>query len=186
MVTGEVRFSYANVFEAAATPSGDMKFSVSILIPREDKKTLENINKAIQEAVAKGLEKGTFTKQHVKGLRFPIRDGDAEVKSGKRGKEYKGYFFINASSKNQPGVVNTKLEPLMSTDDFYSGCWGRADVNFFPYNQAGNRGIGVGLNNLMKSKDGDRLDGRQSADQAFSEYAEVEDETTEGSDKDLT
>lgn len=171
MITTLVRFSYCNVFEPAETPSGDMKYSVSILIPKEDEKGINEINKAIQEAVQKGLEKNTFGKTHVKGLRLPLRDGSAEHEEGKRGPEYNGFFFLNASSKNQPGVVDTKLKPIMDTDEFYSGCWGRADINFFPYNQAGNRGIGVGLNNLMKAKDDDRLDGRMKAEDAFAQYA---------------
>ena len=170
MITTEVRFSYANVFEPKLTPSDDLKYSVSILIPKEDKAGIAEIHEAIQEAVNKGLEKNTFSKMHVKGLRLPLRDGDEEFDAGKRGKEYQGFFFLNASSKNQPGLVDAALKPIIDTDVFYSGCWGRADINFFPYNQAGNRGVGVGLNNLMKSKDDDRLDGRQKAEDAFGDF----------------
>lgn len=185
MITTLVRFSYCNVFEPAETPSGDMKYSVSILIPKDDTKGRAELDKAVQEAVEKGLEKNTFAKVHVKGLRLPIRDGDAEHEEGKRGVEYKGFWFMNASSKNQPGVVDDKLKPIMDTDEFYSGCWGRADVNFFPYNQAGNRGVGVGLNNLMKLKDDDRLDGRMKAEDAFASYADAGDEPA-GTEDDLT
>jgi hypothetical protein len=41
------------------------------------------------------------------------------------------------------------------------------DVGFFPFSRDGNRGIGCGLNNVMFVKEGERLDGRQSAEQAF-------------------
>lgn len=172
MITTIVRFSYANVFQPAPTPSGDMKYSISILVPKDDAKGVEEINSAIQEAINKGVEKGVFPKSAVKSLRLPLRDGDEEYELEKRGPEYRGFYFFNASSKNQPGVVDAKARPVMDEMDFYSGCWGRADVNFFPYNQAGNKGIGAGLNNLMKVKDDDRLDGRQKAEDAFAKYAE--------------
>ena len=36
-VTGKVRFSFVHVFEPAETLNGQMKYSVSILIPKTDK-----------------------------------------------------------------------------------------------------------------------------------------------------
>ena len=89
---------------------------------------------------------------------------------------YPGFWFFNANSKYAPGIIDSQLKPLVSPDDFYSGCWGRADVNFYPYSQAGNRGVGCGLNNLMKTKDDDRMDGRAKAEDAFSAYAEAQTE----------
>jgi hypothetical protein len=171
MISPIVRFSYANVFEPRQTPSGDMKYSVACLLPKEDDKGVQEIKNAIQKAIDDGLSKNTFAKPHVRALRLPLRDGDEETDNDGNPK-YKGYWFFNANSANQPGLVGKDLKPLMTKDEFYSGCWGRADVNFFPYNQAGNRGIGVGLNNLMKEKDDDRLDGRQSAETAFEKYSE--------------
>lgn len=47
----------------------------------------------------------------------------------------------------------------MDTDDFYSGCWGAAVVNFYPYNTSGNMGVAVGLNNVIKTRDDERLGG---------------------------
>jgi hypothetical protein len=91
--------------------------------------------------------------------------------------EYKGHFFVNASSKNKPGVVGPDAKPMFDAEEFFSGCYGRADINFFPYNQAGNRGIGCGLNNLMMTRQGERLDGRQKAEDAFAAFAES-DETS--------
>ena len=183
MITTLVRFSYLNAFEAKATPSGAMKFSASLLIPKNDVAGIKAITDAINEAVQKGLDTNKFTKVQVKGLRMPLRDGDVEFESGNRGEEYKGHFFLNASSANKPGVVKAQKGsapvPIFDPDDFYSGCYGRADVNFFPYNQAGNRGIGVGLNNLMLVREGERLDGRKSAEQAFSAFSDEDVQTDE-------
>jgi hypothetical protein len=182
MITTLVRFSYLNAFEAKANPSGDLKFSASILIPKTDVAGIKVIQAAINEAVQKGLDGNKFTKAQISGLRLPLRDGDAEFESGTRGAEYKGCFFLNSSSSNKPGVVKAQAGgppvPIFDPEDFYSGCYGRADINFFPYNQAGNRGIGVGLNNLMLTKEGERLDGRQKAEDAFSSF--TDEATTSG------
>ena len=75
--------------------------------------------------------------------------------------------------------MDENRKPIIDSDTFYSGCYGHVHVNLFPYNTAGNRGIGVGLNNLMKSADGDRLDGRKSAEDAFAEYGEAGGEAEE-------
>lgn len=171
MITGIVRFSYLNAFEPKETPSGDMKYSASILIPKEDELSVKEVRAAINAAVQKGIDNNKFSKAHVNSLRIPLRDGDAEFEAGDRGPEYKGHFFLNASSKNKPGIVGPDAKPMFDPDDFYSGCYGRADINFFPYNQAGNKGVGVGLNNLMKIRDGERLDGRQKAEDAFAQFA---------------
>jgi len=176
MITTLVRFSYLNAFEAKANPSGKLKFSASILIPKEDKAGVKAIQAAINTAVQKGLDNNKFTKGQVSGLRLPLRDGDAEFDSGTRGAEYQGCFFLNSASDNKPGVVKAQAGgppvPIFDPDEFFSGCYGRADINFFPYNQAGNRGVGVGLNNLMLVMEGERLDGRQKAEDAFKDYTE--------------
>ena len=176
MITPLVRFSYLNCFEAKPDPQGVLKFSVSCLIPKTDTEGIKSLQAAINAAVQKGLDINKFTQAQIKSLRLPIRDGDEEFEAGNRGAEYKGCFFINATSKNKPGVVkaqaNSKPVPIFDPDEIFSGCYGRVDANFFPYNQAGNRGIGFGLNNIMLVKEGERLDGRQRAEDAFSAYTE--------------
>ena len=96
VITGKVRFSYVNIFKSRAFQAGqDAKYSVCLLIPKEDKATIKKIK-------------------------------------------------------------------------VYSGCWGRASINFFPFNTNGNKGVGVGLNNIQKLKDDDRLGAaRASAESDF-------------------
>lgn len=180
MITTLVRFSYLNAFEPKANPSGDLKYSASILISKDDTVGIKAIHAAINIAVQKGIDVNKFTKAQISGLRLPLRDGDEEFDNGNRGVEYKGCFFLNSSSVNKPGVVKVQADgppaPIFDPEDFFSGCYGRADINFFPYNQAGNKGIGVGLNNLLLVKEGERLDGRQKAEDAFADYTKEETE----------
>ena len=51
----------------------------------------------------------------------------------------------------------------MDPSEFYSGCYGRASITFFPYNTQGSKGIACGLNNLMKTEEGEKLGGVSSA-----------------------
>lgn len=175
VVTGKVRFSYVHVFEPWAGQEGQQpKYSVCILIPKDDKKTLDKIAAAMDEAVQEGIASKWGGKKP-KNLHIPIRDGDEE--RADEAPEYEGMMFLNANSKNAPGVVDKDLNVILDTEEFYSGCWGRASVNFFPYDSNGNRGIGVGLNNLQKLKDGERLGGsRASAEDDFDDDFEDEED----------
>ena len=159
VITGKVRFSYAHVFEPSAINEGDdKKYSVSILIPKTDKVTLGKIEKATEAAKQEG--KGKWNGKIPPVLKLPLRDGDVERPDDEA---YEGMMFLNASSKNKPGIVDENTDELMSKDEFYSGCFGRASVNFYAFNVSGNKGIAVGLNNLQKLEDGDRLSGGGSS-----------------------
>jgi hypothetical protein len=155
VITGKVRFSYAHVHEPKAIQEGQKeKYSVSILIPKTDKVTIDKINKAIEAAKQEG--QGKWNGKIPAVLKLPLRDGDAERPDDEA---YEGCMFLNANSVNKPGIVGPDREEIMSNEEFYSGCFGRASINFYAYNQSGNKGIACGLNNLQKLEDGDRLSG---------------------------
>lgn len=162
IVTGKVRFSYANVFTPVASEEGKTpKYSVSIIIPKSDKETVEKIKAAYEEvkAGASAFFGGTVPK----GLKGGLRDGDEE----KDDAAYANAYFVNANSVQRPGLVDSDMNAIISPEDFYSGCYGRASLTFYPYNQQGSKGIAVGLNNLQKMADGDKLGGGSSAAQDF-------------------
>lgn len=163
VITGKVRFSYANVFEPKAAQEGaEPKYSVSLIIDKNDKKTLKAIEKAIEAAIEAG--KAKFGGKIPKNLKLPLRDGDEEREDDEN---YEGKMFVNASSSNKPGVVDEDLNPIMDREDFYSGCYGRASLNFYAFNVSGNKGVACGLNNLQFLEDGDRLSGGASAEEDF-------------------
>lgn len=174
VVTGKVRFSYVHAFTPfAVNADQDPKHSVCLLIPKSDKETLRKIKAAIEAVKATGAAK--WGGKVPPNLKLPLRDGDVDRPDQE---EYKGMYFLNASSKQAPGVVDKQLNPILDESEFYSGCYGRASINFFAYNTAGNRGIGCGLNNLQKLEDGDYLGGRTRPEDDFeaSEGAEAPDE----------
>ena len=157
-VTGKVRFSYANVFAPkASVEGGTPKYSVSIIIPKSDKETVAKLQKAFDDtkAAAAAYFGGTVPK----GLKGGLRDGDEE----KDDPAYAGCYFINANSAQKPGVVDADLNPILDQSEFYSGCYGRASITFYPYNAQGSKGIACGLNNVQKLEDGEKLGGSTSA-----------------------
>ena len=149
------------------------KYGVCALIPKGSA-LHKQVEEAIQAAVKKGIEAGTFTAAQAKAASFKscLRDGDLEVETEERPKHYAGHMFFNAYAVEQPGIVGPDLQPLMDADKLYSGARYHLDVNFYPYSHPkGGRGIGAGLNNVMWVADDERLDGRQSAEEAFADLA---------------
>lgn len=165
VITGKVRFSYANVFEPTAMQDGQTpKYNVSIIISKSDTKTVEAIKKAIEAAKEAGKSKIADKNNKIPvNLKTPLRDGDEERPDDPA---YENSYFINANSERKPGIVDRDLNPIMSRDDFYSGCYGRASINFYAFN-VNSKGIACGLNNLQKLEDGERLAGGSSAEEDF-------------------
>ena len=154
VITGKVRFSYASVFTPKAMQEGSTpKYSVAVLIPKSDKDTIAKIQKAIKEALEEG-KASVFAGKIPATWKNPLRDGDEERPDDQN---YAGHYFMNCSSSNKPGVVGPDLEPIMSQDDFYSGCYGRVSVVAFAYENEGGVGVAFGLQNVQKIKDGERL-----------------------------
>ena len=85
---------------------------------------------------------------------------------------FAGMYFLNANCKQKPGVRvldNGKVIEALDGEDFYSGCYGAMTVNFYPYDNSSNKGIGAGLNNVIKTRDGERLSGGTNADSDFAD-----------------
>ena len=170
VVTGEVRFSYVNVFEPKSINGSDEKYSVSLLIDKRDTKTIEAIERAIEAAKQAGVAK--FGGKIPPVLKLPLRDGDAERPDDEN---YAGKMFVNANCKTKPGLIEKNGMEIIDTTEFYSGCYGKASVTFYAFNSNGNKGIACGLNNIMKTRDGEPLGGRSRAVDDFANDIEEDD-----------
>ena len=164
--TPVMRVSYCFVHEPKETPNGDLKYSTCMIFNKDDMKDLRPIAQAIVNACAKKF--GTDVNKWPKNLKCPLRDGDEE----RDNPEYENTYFLNAGNKNKPGIVGRDLKPIMDREEFYSGCYARASISFYPYDVQGNKGVGSGLNNLMFHAAGERLDGSVNAGDDFKEFAE--------------
>ena len=168
VITGvNTRWSYANVWEAKSINGGKPKFSVSLIIPKDDTATVNKIKAAIQSAYEEGQSKLKGNGKTVPTLsiiKTPLRDGDLERPDDEA---YAGCYFINANSASAPGIVDSDRQPVIDRSEVYSGVYGRASINFYAFNSNGNKGIACGLNNLQKIKDGEPLGGKSRAEDDF-------------------
>lgn len=172
VVTGKVRFSFVNVFEARAFGEGQTpKYSVMLLIPKSDVGTIARIKKAIDAAAQKGLST-KFGGKLPAILKTTLKDADKDMDQdgeifADKWDYTANHYIINVSTQVQPQIVDANLNPIINPTEFYSGCYGRASINFFAYNNNGNKGISAGLNNLQKLEDGEPLGSFTTAEQDF-------------------
>jgi len=164
VITGKARLSYVHIWEKYSQDEGDEKYSVSLIIPKSDKKTIKKMEQAIENAAKNGKTK--LGGKIPTNLKTPLRDGDDDRPEDEA---YAKSFFVNCSSKTRPGIVDKDRNPVMDQEEVYSGCYCIVSVTMFAFNSNGNKGIACGLNNLMKISDGDPLGGRISAEQDFAE-----------------
>lgn len=162
VITGKARLSYVTVFEPRPNDQGVLKYSLAVLIPKSDTATVNKIKAAVEVAKQAGVA-SKWGGKLPPNLKLPLRDGDTE----RDAPEYKGHWFINATSEQRPGVVDAALNPILDQSEVYSGCYGRASLNFYPYEVKGNKGVAAGLQNVQKLEDGDPLSGRSRAEDDF-------------------
>ncbi len=177
VITGpNTRWSYANVWEAKSINGGTPKFSVSLIIPKSDKKTIDAIKAAVEAAYKEGeakLRGNSRTVPALSAIKTPLRDGDTERPDDEA---YKNAYFVNANATTAPGIVDAELNPILSRSEVYSGVYGRASITFYAFNSSGNRGIACGLNNLQKIRDGEPLGSKASAESDFAEFSNDDDD----------
>lgn len=181
VITGKVRLSYANVWEPRPDDNGNEWYSTSILIPKEDKETLRKI-KTVVDALKEEAKTKNGGKLPAK-FHTPLRDGDEERPDDEA---YAGHYFLNAKSKTKPGIAKPvgrgadgkiKFQEITDETEVYSGCYVKASLNFYLFGfdgkpTGGNKGIGVGLNNIVKVQDGEPLGGGRA--RIEDEFADVD------------
>jgi hypothetical protein len=163
VVTGKVRFSYVNIFYPRASIfSKDSRYSLSLIIDKEDKETLGRIYCAMEAAKEEGnnLWGGSIPEN----LILPLKNGSLHKEPRK---EYENKFYINTSSKLKPGVVDNKLTPITDASVVYSGCYGRVSLNFYPYEQGDIKGIGCALLNVQMLEQGETLGAHSKPEEDF-------------------
>ena len=100
----------------------------------------------------------------LESIKTPLRDGDIDRPDDEA---YAGCWFINANCTQEPGLVDAHKQDITEPSQLYSGCYGRASINFYAYNTNGNKGIACGLNGLQKLRDGEPLGGRGNVSNDF-------------------
>lgn len=169
VVTGKARLSYVHLLQPFANRnSGEEKFSCTVLVPKSDVATMQRINAAIEAATQAGVK---IWGGRPPLIAKPVYDGDGTRPSDGMpfGPECKGHWVFTASCKKDrpPRIVDAQVQDIMDARKVYSGIFGRVGVDFFPYNQAGKKGIGCGLTNVQVLEDGEPLGNRTTAEEDF-------------------
>jgi len=170
-VTPVFRLSYPNVFvPRAAKKGGDPKYGLSaIWTPSK----FTDKEKVLWKAILKALDEEAQTrfKKPFKSLPANIKRG---LRNGNEKPELEGYgegtIFASVTSKMAPGVIDRNKNTISpdegNADEIYPGCYCRATVTVYGYDNEG-KGLALGLMNLQKVKDGTRLDSRTNAAEDF-------------------
>ena len=168
VITGTVRLSYANVWEPKSINGGAEKYSVSLIIPKSDTKTIAAINAAVDAAIEEGISKFGGKKPNKAAIKTPLRDGDVE----RDDEAYQNCYFVNANSTTAPHLVDQQVNPIFDRNEVYSGVYARVSLSFYAFNSNGNKGVEYGLGNIQKVKDGEPLGGRTNAADDFGTLAD--------------
>jgi hypothetical protein len=170
LLTPPFRVSFPSVFEKASYNNGVPRFSVvGLFYPKEftdkDKDKWRAIRAQLDVVSVEGFKKPM--KELDRALfKIPFHKGDE--------KDYQGYgdpnmiFFTMANSKRRPQILDVKGNVITSdnSEEFYAGCWARASVNPYWFNNIG-KGLAIGLGNLQKIKDDESFEGFTSAEDDF-------------------
>lgn len=165
VMTPVFRVSYPNVFKPKRNElSGKDEYSIVALF--EKGADLSELKKAAAKAIEEkwGPDKAKWPSN----IRTPFRDqGEKDGEKGMPAGYEKGAIFLNLKSSQRPGVVDSKVVDIIDESEFYAGCYARATVSCYAYDQKGNRGVAFGLGNLQKVKDGEPLGGRTKPQNDF-------------------
>ncbi|WP_242003495.1 DUF2815 family protein [Culicoidibacter larvae] len=174
IILQNVRLSYANIWKPKGIDGGEPRYSASLLMDKDvNAKDIAKLNKAIKECYDAAVPTIWGGKAPAASkFNSPLYDGDDEADD--KGEAYVNTMFINPKSKNQPGIVDKKVQPILDQTEVYSGCYANVSVSIYAYNHPqGGKGIAFGLNNIQKVKDGEPLGG--VAPKAEDEFSAVDD-----------
>lgn len=188
LITPIFRVSFPSIFEPSSYGDSEPKYSLSAVwtpseFSKQDKQRWQAMTDLLNDASLSGFKKPY--KSLPSNIKKGLRDGEEKSDLAGYGP---GTVFATLSSKMRPGVVKADKDrsPISidegNTDEIYAGCYCRASVGVYSYNQKG-KGIGLGLYNLMKVKDGERLDTRTDPE---ADFEDVDDEWLEDSYEDDT
>jgi hypothetical protein len=180
LITPEAVLSYPHLEKAqeSTKPNGKAKFSATFVF--SGKETLAALEAAAREVAidALGEKKGkTFELFGGKGSAFRT-DNAAKYPT------IANAITIGARSDRKPGLVYRHADPAtitketpngkpakVSDDDiedvFYPGAIVKGLIKPYWYDTEGNKGIGWALNGVQKWTEGERLDSRVKAEDAF-------------------
>ncbi len=160
VITGSrTRLSFPHLFEPQGFEDSKPMYSVRLLIPKDDRKTLDKIQAAIKGAYANGANKlrgNDADPPSIQEIHLPLNDGDRKHPEDPA---CKNHYYLNAKNSQPPVLFGIDGETVTNRNELYSGCYAKCKIEFFAYNKKGNKGITASLLGLRKTADGEPLGG---------------------------
>ncbi len=163
--TPPFRVSFPNVYRASSYQGGEPKYGLVMLFypanfNERHKAAWKDVGRIANEAAIEAFKKPL--KELPDNFRKPFRKGEEKAHLDGYGE---GCVFFSASSKQAPGIIDRNKAQVLE-QDFYPGCWARASVSAFAYDNKG-KGVSFGLHNLQKLGEGENFSGKLAAEEDF-------------------
>jgi hypothetical protein len=177
IITPEFRLSYPQLLTPKRNElNGKDEFSLVALFPKGA--DMSALKKACEDALA---EKFGADYRKIKNLKTPFRDQGEKEKDGVLPAGHvKGAVFMNLRTNIKPGVVDASVQPIIEAGKIYGGCYAKASVRPYAYDQKGNKGVALGLVNVQITRDGEPFGAPRVA--AEKEFVAVEGAGTSNED----
>jgi hypothetical protein len=159
------------------------KYELTVLLDKEAFNSKEM--KAMRGAVKRlCIEKFGDEPKNVKKWQSPFKDGNDKYEDNpEKYAIYQDKYVFTAKSQFEPGIVDAKRQPILDEEEFYAGCQCRVAVNLYPWEYMGKKGVGLGLQFVQKTGEGEKIGGgRGNADDYFDDDIEVSDDDDFGDD----
>jgi len=163
-ITAEARLSFPHFFQPAEPYEAGGKLYYQADLIFEPGAGLDQLRAEVE----KTFQAYDWGPKPPKEWRSPIKSCVKNAERGLTGYE-EGSFYITPKNEEKPGiVVGPNREPLVERSEIYGGCYVRAQVVAYCYNTKGNKGVGLSLRNIWKTRDGEPFgEKRDSAEEAF-------------------
>ena len=170
-----VRLSFPNLFKKGSFNGQENgKFEATFLLPKSDKKTYDQIMKAIEECKTENkLGK-------VKEDNLFIKDGD-EIFEEKEYAGYNGHWAIKAANSSRIPVFDRDKSPIVEEDGkIYAGCYVNAIISPWGQNNSYGKRVNANLYGVQFVKDGEEFGGKSLA--TADDFDELDDLDSEDED----
>jgi hypothetical protein len=166
---GPGRLSFARLLEPKKADDGSDRWETALLLP-PTYDIAPHVAALEAAAVAKfGADKSKWPKGA--GFRKPSDVFRKADDSDYYSDEFAGWYVVNASSRDAPGVVDANVDDVTDKREVYSGRWARLSVNAYGYT-TGKKGVTFGLNNVQVLRHDKPLGGKAPAKSDFDAVAE--------------
>jgi hypothetical protein len=191
MITSRFRVSYNHILEPWTNDEDKpAKYSLQMIFDKDDK-WLREAKERVKAIAVEAFGPNAVKLMRSGKLKNPFRDGDDEFPDNE---DYAGKTFFNANGstagKRPPGLINQRKRNIRDMDNaeevFYSGCYARAEIKFYPFDQQGGKGVACFVFNVQKMAEGESMAGSgRKAEDVFDAVEEDDDDVLGIDDDDL-